>query len=294
MIKSMTGYGRAEALIDGKQYSAEIKSVNHRYLEVSLRLPNIFLPLDLEIKKRIGERLSRGRIEVFIKTSQNGLQENETTLELNLPLLRSYHNLLLQLKREFNLKDEISMEMMLGFRDAFVPPEDNINISKFQEGIWRVLDEALTNLIEMREKEGQIIYQDLLLRIGLIEKSLDAIELKAPCLLDHYRKRLMDRVKEFMGAIDVDGNRLAQEVAIMAEKSDVTEEVVRLRSHINQFYAMLNSNNAAGKKIDFLIQEMYREINTLGSKSCNEEISKWVIEIKSELAKLREQGQNIE
>jgi len=290
----MTGYGRAEALIDGKQYSAEIKSVNHRYLEVSLRLPNIFLPLDLEIKKRIGERLSRGRIEVFIKTSQNGLQENETTLELNLPLLRSYHNLLLQLKREFNLKDEISMEMMLGFRDAFVPPEDNINISKFQEGIWRVLDEALTNLIEMREKEGQIIYQDLLLRIGLIEKSLDAIELKAPCLLDHYRKRLMDRVKEFMGAIDVDGNRLAQEVAIMAEKSDVTEEVVRLRSHINQFYAMLNSNNAAGKKIDFLIQEMYREINTLGSKSCNEEISKWVIEIKSELAKLREQGQNIE
>jgi uncharacterized protein (TIGR00255 family) len=104
----------------------------------------------------------------------------------------------------------------------------------------------------------------------------------------------MDRVKEFMGAIDVDGNRLAQEVAIMAEKSDVTEEVVRLRSHINQFYAMLNSNNAAGKKIDFLIQEMYREINTLGSKSCNEEISKWVIEIKSELAKLREQGQNIE
>jgi uncharacterized protein (TIGR00255 family) len=294
MIKSMTGYGRAEALIDGKQYSAEIKSVNHRYLEVSLRLPNIFLPLDLEIKKRIGERLSRGRIEVFIKTSQNGLQENETTLELNLPLLRSYHNLLLQLKREFNLKDEISMEMMLGFRDAFVPPEDNINISKFQEGIWRVLDEALTNLIEMREKEGQIIYQDLLLRIGLIEKSLDAIELKAPCLLDHYRKRLMDRVKEFMGAIDVDGNRLAQEVAIMAEKSDVTEEVVRLRSHINQFYAMLNSNNAAGKKIDFLIQEMYREINTLGSKSCNEEISKWVIEIKSEQAKLRQQGQNIE
>jgi uncharacterized protein (TIGR00255 family) len=294
MIKSMTGYGRAEALIDGKQYSAEIKSVNHRYLEVSLRLPNIFLPLDLEIKKRIGERLSRGRIEVFIKTSQNGLQENETTLELNLPLLRSYHNLLLQLKREFNLKDEISMEMMLGFRDAFVPPEDNINISKFQEVIWRVLDEALTNLIEMREKEGQIIYQDLLLRIGLIEKSLDAIELKAPCLLDHYRKRLMDRVKEFMGAIAVDGNRLAQEVAIMAEKSDVTEEVVRLRSHINQFYAMLNSNNAAGKKIDFLIQEMYREINTLGSKSCNEEISKWVIEIKSELAKLREQGQNIE
>lgn len=294
MIKSMTGYGRAESFIDGKRYFAEIKSVNHRYLEVSLRLPNSFSPLELEMKKRIGERLSRGRIEVLIKMNQNGAQENEAKLALNLPLIHNYYNLLLQLKQELDLKDKITLGMISGIRDAFILSEESMDISNSREGVQNVLDEALTSLVEMREKEGQIIYQDLLLRIGIIDKSLDAIKLKAPCLLEHYHRRLSDRVKEFMGEIEVDENRLAQELAIMAEKSDVTEEVVRLKSHINQFHDMLNSSEAAGRKIDFLIQEMYREINTLGSKSCDEDISKWVIEIKSELAKLREQGQNIE
>jgi uncharacterized protein (TIGR00255 family) len=294
MTKSMTGYGRAESFIDGKRYFAEIKSVNHRYLEVSLRLPNLLLPLELEIKKRISERLYRGRIDVFIKINQNGVQENEAKLELNLPLIRNYYNLLLQIKQEFDLKDKITLGMISGLRDAFILSEEGVDISNFRERVQHVLDEAVTGLVEMREKEGQSICQDLLLRIGIIDKILDAIKFKAPCLLDHYQKRLSDRVKELMGGIEVDENRLAQEVAIMAEKSDVTEEVVRLKSHIHQFHAMLNSDETVGRKIDFLIQEMYREINTLGSKSCDEEISKWVIEIKSELAKLREQGQNIE
>ena len=294
MIKSMTGYGKAEAVLAGRKFTMEMKSVNHRFLEISLRLPGMLLPLEGEIKKRIGEKFSRGRIEATLRVDGDGNAENEGRFTLNLPLVRNYHALLRQLKEELHLGDEITLAVMAGFRDAFVPAETVQDPATLWEGLSMILAEAIRTLTEMREKEGESLKRDLTARLDLIAGFLEGIAGRAPQVVLDYQKRLTDRVRELTGGMVIDEARLLQEVAIMAEKSDITEEVVRFRSHIGQFTDLLAGADAAGRKIDFLIQEMGREINTIGSKSGNAEISRSVIEIKSELAKLREQVQNIE
>lgn len=294
MIKSMTGYGKAEAVLAGRKFTMEMKSVNHRFLEISLRLPGMLLPLEGEIKKRIGEKFSRGRIEATLRVDGDGNAENEGRFTLNLPLVRNYHDLLRQLKEEFHLGDEITLAMMAGFRDAFVPAETVQDPATLWEGLSKILADAIRTLTEMREKEGESLKRDLTARLDLIAGFLEGIAGRAPQVVLDYQKRLTDRVRELTGGMVIDEARLLQEVAIMAEKSDITEEIVRFRSHIGQFTDLLAGADAAGRKIDFLIQEMGREINTIGSKSGNAEISRSVIEIKSELAKLREQVQNIE
>ncbi len=294
MIQSMTGYGRTEAVLNGKRYTVEIKSLNHRYLEISLRLPAVLSTLELEIKKKISGKLSRGRTEVNIRMDSEYGSVSEGRYELNLPLIRNYYELLGQLRGELGLKEEITLNMVAGFRDAFILKEPGLDLSVIWEELEVVLNKAMDALLEMRKKEGEVIYHDLILRIDLIMKSLNSIESRAPQVVLEYRKRLGERVKELTGGIVVDDLRLAQEVAIMAEKSDITEEIVRLKSHIIQFGDLLKGNDAVGRNIDFLIQEMIREINTMGSKSSDAEISKMVIDIKSELARIREQAQNIE
>jgi uncharacterized protein (TIGR00255 family) len=294
MIKSMTGYGKAEALLAGKKFLIEMKSVNHRFLEISLRLPGIFLPFEGEIKKRIGEQFSRGRIEATLRADGDGSVENAGRFTLNLPLVRNYHALLDQMKRELHLGGEITLETMVGFRDAFVPAETSQDPAVLWEGLSEILAEAIRTLTEMREKEGESLKRDLTGRLDRIAGFLEGIVGRAPQVVLDYQKRLSDRVRELTGGMVVDEARLLQEVAIMAEKSDITEEIVRFRSHIDQFTDLLTGEDAAGRKIDFLIQEMGREINTIGSKSGDAGISRSVIEIKSELAKLREQVQNIE
>jgi len=294
MIKSMTGYGKAEAVLAGRKFTMEMKSVNHRFLEISLRLPGMLLPLEGEIKKRIGEKFSRGRIEATLRVDGDGNAENEGRFTLNLPLVRNYHALLRQLKEEFHLGDEITLAMMAGFRDAFVPAETIQDPATLWEGLSKILADAIRTLTEMREKEGESLKRDLTARLDRIGGFLEGIAGRAPQVVLDYQKRLTDRVRELTGGMVIDEARLLQEVAIMAEKSDITEEIVRFRSHIDQFTELLTGDDAAGRKIDFLIQEMGREINTIGSKSGNAEISRSVIEIKSELAKLREQVQNIE
>jgi uncharacterized protein (TIGR00255 family) len=290
----MTGYGKAEAVLAGRKFTMEMKSVNHRFLEISLRLPGMLLPLEGEIKKRIGEQFSRGRIEATLRVDGDGNAENEGRFTLNLPLVRNYHALLRQLKEEFHLGDEITLAMMAGFRDAFVPAETVQDPATLWEGLSKILADAIRTLTEMRDKEGESLKRDLTARLDLIAGFLEGIAGRAPQVVLDYQKRLTDRVRELTGGMVIDEARLLQEVAIMAEKSDITEEVVRFRSHIGQFTDLLGGADAAGRKIDFLIQEMGREINTIGSKSGNAEISRSVIEIKSELAKLREQVQNIE
>jgi uncharacterized protein (TIGR00255 family) len=271
-----------------------MKSVNHRFLEISLRMPGMLLPLEGEIKKRIGEQFSRGRIEATLRVDGDGNAENEGRFTLNLPLVRNYHALLRQLKEEFHLGDEITLAMMAGFRDAFISAETVQDPATLWEGLSKILADAIRTLTEMREKEGENLKRDLTAHLDRIAGFLDGIAGRAPQVVLDYQKRLTDRVRELTGGMVIDEARLLQEVAIMAEKSDITEEVVRFRSHIGQFTDLLAGADAAGRKIDFLIQEMGREINTIGSKSGNAEISRSVIEIKSELAKLREQVQNIE
>lgn len=293
MIKSMTGYGRAETILKGKRTVTEIKSFNHRYLEVSLRLPPTLASLEMEIKKKIANVFSRGKIEVNIRMDYNGSPDKVTGFDLNIPLLRSYYSLLCRIKQELNMKDEITLAMMAAFRDAFAAPEED-NIAAVWQLLEATLDEAVVALTVMREKEGDVLCRDLRDRVATVAQLLDVVGNRGTQALKAYQNRLRERIKELAGDIEIDESRLMQEIAIMAEKSDIMEEIVRLRSHIDQFNDMLQSNQAVGRKVDFLIQEMGREVNTIGSKSGDAEISRNVIEIKSELARIREQVQNIE
>ncbi|OPY13448.1 MAG: hypothetical protein A4E70_00755 [Syntrophus sp. PtaU1.Bin005] len=294
MISSMTGYGRAESTDNTRKIVVEMRSLNHRYLEVSLRLPNLFLPMEMEIKRKVGEHFSRGRIDVSIKMDADNGGEGENRYSLNLPLLKNYFSLLVEMKNELNLADEITLELLSRFKDVMTPVEAIPDLQACWGKVEPVFYEALAELKAMRKTEGDILYRDLVDRIGYIRTSLDGIVQRTPVLLEEYHARLVARVQELTKGLVVDEARLAQEVAVMAERSDITEETVRFRSHLEQFEAMMNSAEAVGRKIDFLIQEMGREINTIGSKSSDAQISRRVIEIKSELAKLREQVQNIE
>jgi uncharacterized protein (TIGR00255 family) len=293
MIKSMTGYGRAEAIVGGKRIVMEIKSLNHRFLEVSLRLPGALSSLELELKKKINAKFSRGKIEVGVRMDSSVSPERGAGLDLNLPLLRNYHSLLSRMKEELDLPDEISLSVMSSFRDIFISQDDDD-----LEAVWQklevLLEEAVAMLMVMRAKEGEALVRDLRSRINVVEQTVEIIQNRVPQVLNAYQKRLTERVKELVGDMEIDAARLMQEVAIMAEKSDITEEIVRFRSHIAQFVEMLKGDEAVGRKIDFLIQEMGREVNTIGSKSNDAEISVGVIEIKSELARIREQVQNLE
>jgi uncharacterized protein (TIGR00255 family) len=291
----MTGYGRAEAVLGGRKYVVEIKSLNHRYLELSLRIPANLLPLEMEIKKKINEQLIRGKIDITIRRETYSGIEGSRLLEVNLPLVKNYYDLLIQLKDLFNLKEDITLDMMAGLKDVFISLETlEDEITVLWEGLAGVLSNAIAALIDMRQKEGEVLGQDLKARLYLINEHLDEIDARAPQIVLEYQKRLVARIRELMDGMVIDESRLSQEVAIMAEKSDITEEIVRFRSHIKQFFEMLKSPEAMGRKVDFLIQEMNREVNTIGSKSNDAEVSCHVIEIKSELAKLREQVQNLE
>jgi len=294
MIQSMTGYGRIESVQNGRKYTVEMKSLNHRYMEISLRVPAVLSPLELDIKKRISSKFTRGRIEAIIRMDSECSSVIEGRYELNLPLIRNYYELLVQLREELKLEEKITLTMMTGFRDAFLQKELGLDLSAVWGELGTALDMAMAALIEMRENEGRNVCDDLVLRLDLIVKSLDLIALRAPKVVSEYQVRLGERVKELVGGLALDELRLQQEVAIMAEKSDISEEIVRFNSHIVQFRDLLQRGDAVGRSMDFLIQEMIREVNTIGSKSSDAEISRKVIDIKSNLSRIREQVQNIE
>jgi uncharacterized protein (TIGR00255 family) len=293
MINSMTGYGRSESVAGDKKYMMEIKSLNHRYLEISLRMPQILFPLELEIRKKISEQFSRGRIEAVIRIDSNNGQ-GTAKYELNLPVIRNYYEMLVKLKQELNLQGDISLQTMVGLKDIFTQSEPAQDVTVLPAELGKVVDEAMLALKAMRTKEGENLSHDVMERVRSIERSADEIAQRAPQVVLEYQKRLMDKIRAITGEIILDEIRLNQEVAIMAEKSDITEEIVRLRSHIHQFDELVNGTETEGRKIDFLIQEMNREVNTIGSKSSDIDISRNILEIKSELAKVKEQVQNIE
>ena len=292
MIKSMTGYGRVVALLDGRNIVVEAKSVNHRFLEISLRTPSALFPLEMEYKKKIGERFKRGRIDVSIRLEGEGADTSK--VNLNLEIAHNYFDVLSRLQAEFYLQEPITLKSLTVFRDIFTPPSETELSPDFLSRVEKTLQEALSMLVNMRQDEGIVLYSDMDMRLKAITKILEMIRLRAPQVVLEYQKRLADRIKELTAGYALDDTRLAQEVAIMADRCDITEEIVRMQSHISQFETLLQSEDAEGKKIDFLLQEMNREINTIGSKSNDAEITRQVIEAKSELGKVREQAQNIE
>ncbi|MFO7570197.1 MAG: YicC/YloC family endoribonuclease [Smithellaceae bacterium] len=292
MIKSMTGYGRVERVEQSRNIVVEVKSVNHRFLEIGLRTPASLFPLEMEFKKKIAERFKRGRIDVSIRLEGEGADTSR--VHVNLEIARNYYDVLKRLKEELHLEEPISLKTLIGFRDIFTPPSETELSADFLDQVGATLDEALTMLMNMRQDEGIALFSDMEMRLGLIQETMAVIRLRAPQVVLEYQKRLTDRIKELISGCDPDEARLAQEVALMADRSDITEEIVRMQSHISQFRELLQSDEAQGRKIDFLLQEMNREINTIGSKSNDVEIARQVIEVKSELGKLREQAQNIE
>jgi uncharacterized protein (TIGR00255 family) len=291
MIKSMTGYGRSETIFNGKIIVVESKSVNHRFLEVFLRLPAPLFPLEMEYKRRIAEIIKRGRVEVVVKIDG---EESRSRINLNLEVAREYYEALKCLKQEFHLESSDLLRILAGFRDIFTPPDESPLDADVLNVVEKTLLESIALLAKMRQDEGLALYEDMIGRLDNISEMMKKIRTRAPQVVSEYQKRLSERIRELTSGYSLDEARLAQEVAIMADRTDITEEVVRMQSHINQFGELLRKEGSEGKRIDFLLQEMNREINTIGSKVGDVEITRQVIEVKSELGKLREQAQNIE
>jgi len=288
MIKSMTGYGRAKLSKDDREYQIEIKSVNHRYLDISVRIPKQLSYLEETIKKEIAKKVKRGKIDVFENNSLEGKE-----IKINTELAKAYIDELKKLAEKENILSDIQVTEISKYPDVL-----NIQSSQDDEKITEEVLETITiatdNLVQMRETEGNKISEDLLKRLNIINKKVEEIAKLSTGLIEEYVVKLEERIKEILKNQEIDKTRLAQEVVIYADKCSIEEEVTRLNSHISQFKNLLNSNEAIGKKLDFIIQEMNRETNTIGSKANNLEITNGVIDIKTEIENIREQVQNIE
>ena len=292
MIRSMTGFGRGEATVDGRDITVEIKSVNHRYFEFNCRTTRGFGFLEEKLKSYIKERVSRGKIDMFVSLSQK--EDTEAIVKINPSLARGYINALKKLSDEYGVKDDISVSTVSSYSDIFQvhkAPED-------EEEVWNsvkpVLDTALNNFITMRETEGEKMKADVMSRAKHILSIVDEIESRSPERVKEHEARLKERIEELLGSADYDEQRVITEVAIFADKVAVDEETVRLRSHFDQLKNLMDGDGEVGRKLDFIIQEMNREANTIGSKANDSNLSHMVVDIKAEIEKIREQIQNIE
>ena len=293
MIKSMTGYGKSILSKEKREYQMEIKSVNHRYLDISIKMPKILSYLEDEIKKEISSKLKRGKIDVYI-TYENESQEGRN-IKINKELAKLYINELKSLAEEEQISNKIEVIEIAKMPDVLsikVDEEDE----KVKQEILELTQNATDKILRMKKIEGEKISQDLLDRIDKIENKIIEISEKSTGLIEEYVVKLEKRIKEILKTQEVDKSRLAEEVVIYADKCSIEEEITRLKSHIFQFRNLITSKDdePKGKKIDFLIQEMNRETNTIGSKANNLEIVNGVIEIKTQLEDIREQVQNIE
>lgn len=294
MIRSMTGYGRSQAVVDTMSITVELKSVNHRYFEFSSRVPRNYGFLDEKLKSYIGSRVSRGKVECYV--SVENLEDDEIEILVNHSLAKSYLNALKDLAEtnELNLRDDLAMSSLARYNDIFTVHKKEADEEKIWNAVKSVAEVAVDKFIAMRETEGEKLKNDVLSRADLILNKVSVIEERSPETVKEYNDKLLARINEFLSDVQVDEQRLLTECAIFADKVAVAEETVRLRSHIDQLRLFLDSNEAVGRKTDFLVQEMNREANTIGSKAQDVTIARNVIDIKAEIEKIREQIQNIE
>jgi len=292
-MKSMTGYGRGSVAGDGFSASVDLKTVNNRFLDIHLRIGGELAALEPVIKKRISSRLSRGRVDAAITFERT----SQIAYELNRPLIAGYVGALREMQQEFQIAGEVDINVVARLPGALQPARDALD-ETMVEGIERALDEALTELERMREQEGVALHNEMRERLDKIEALIPVIEAAAGGLAEIYRERLQKRIGELLNRetqlIELDHARMAQEIAYLADRSDVSEEMVRLKSHLQQFREALNSTNETGKMLDFLLQELNREANTTLSKSTELSIKEAALGIKAEVEKLREQVQNVE
>lgn len=292
MLKSMTGYGRTQKVLNGRDILVEIRSVNHRYYEYSSRIPRTYNYIDEKLKVLLKQKISRGKVDVNV--SINNIEGRDTAIAINKGVAEGYVNALRSVAEEFNLKDDITLSKLIKLPDIF-------NIQKApddEEQVWNdvaeVATEAIEKFVEMREKEGIKLYNDVLEKTSLILEMVGKVEELSPITTENYRNRLYQKLNEILNGKDFDQQRIITEAAVFAEKIAVDEETVRLRSHISQLVDLLESGDAIGRKLDFIVQEMNREVNTIGSKAQDLNITKLVVDMKAELEKIREQIQNIE
>lgn len=292
MIKSMTGYGKSEQTIDSLNVTVEIKSVNHRYFEFSARVPREYGFLEEKLKKYCNSLITRGKVECYV--SVEDLEEREMEVNVNETLAAGYVKALKELSERFGLKDDISAVTLSRYPDVITLHKASEDEERIWNAVKAVAETAVSRFIEMRETEGSKLRGDILSRADYIIECVEFIEGRSPETVREYNEKLKQRMKELLGDAAVDEQRLLNEAAIYADKIAVDEETVRLRSHISQLREFMNSSEAIGRKLDFLVQEINREANTIGSKAQDVDIAKKVIAIKAEVEKIREQVQNIE
>lgn len=293
MIRSMTGYGRATGTFDGMNITLEIKSVNHRYFEFSSRVPRNYGFLDEKLKSFFQGKIARGKVECYLQIDTTGQQE--TVVKLNRSLAQGYINAYNELSEAFGIENDIKVSDMARVGDIFSVSKESEDEEQICSDVLSVAEQALECFMDMRTAEGEKLRDDISSRLDFILEKVSFIEQRSPQTVREYNDKLLARMREVLADVHVDEQRLLTEAAIYADKIAVAEETVRLRSHIDQFRKFFDENGGAiGRKMDFLVQEINREINTIGSKAQDIEIARCVVDVKAEIEKIREQVQNIE
>ena len=292
MIKSMTGYGSAKGNVDGLEITVELKSVNNRFLDCSVRLPRSFLFAEDTVKSVVQRHISRGKVDVFISVDSS--QAGDMAVKVNEPLLKGYMDALRHIAEEYSLPNDLSVVTVSRFPDVLVVEKKEMDAETITAGVREIAERALDDFDAMRLREGEKLRDDVLNRLAVIDSLVSTVEREAPKTVEEYRNRLEQKMAEVLGTAGIDENRILAEAAIFADHIAVDEETVRLRSHMAQLTNMINGQSPIGRKIDFLIQEFNREANTTGSKCQNSDIAHVVVDLKSEIEKIREQIQNIE
>ena len=288
----MTGFGRGEGETTLGKVFVESRSVNHRYCDINVKLPRRLAPFETRIKELVRSHVSRGRIDISVKVDAMG--EERAQLSVDFHLAEQYYRALQSLKEKLRLKDKITLELLAGAKDLITAKEEPTDLEPYWQEIVPILKRSFQDMDEMKRSEGEALAKDLHQRLQRIAQQLEGIKGQYSSRLDAYQNRLAERLRSLLGGVEVDSFRFQQEIAILAERTDITEEIVRAESHLGQFLTLLEADEPVGRKMDFLLQEINREVNTVSSKANDAEISQRAIEIKGELEKIREQVQNLE
>jgi len=293
LIKSVTGFGRGASGEAGQAVTVEIRSINHRYRDIVMRMPRALQIYEEDVKGLVASRIARGRIELSVSMAGNG-QDISCDIEVNLGLLRSYVRALNKLKEELGISEGLGLSTIVGLRDVLIARPLEPDIEKTKGNLMEAINEALDGLDSMRGSEGKRLETDFVERLSIVEEAVARIKTRTSGAVEDNLRRFRDNLERLLKDTPLDPQRVAQEAAIMVDRMDVSEEIVRARSHLKQFRDYLAMDEPVGRRLDFLLQELHREINTLGVKASDAQVSKAIVEVKAEIEKIREQVQNIE
>ncbi|PLX77124.1 MAG: YicC family protein [Desulfuromonas sp.] len=292
MLNSMTGYGKGAATSNMFAVTVEIRTVNHRFSDISIKAPRYLVPLENDIRKAVSSEIKRGKIDIFFQIEQQG--DTGMGPELNRPVADSYLKLFRQMTEEYGLVGDVSLELLVAQKDVITTREIDIEKSDLAHLAMQALNAALQALQQMRAREGEAMQKDIVSRFGNLRGMLLDVEKRAPGVVTEWQIKLKERLARLPDDVSVDPQRITQEIAVFADRCDISEELARFASHLDQSESVLESDEPIGRKMDFIVQELNREANTMGSKSNDSELTQIVVEIKAELEKIREQIQNIE